>query len=775
MTGTTYAAQPVACGAPTYDKATEAAAFLWNDCGTNQWHLRVTAGGLVLRYQGSVTADQPFDSLTGFSVEATDLLQPAPFLVPTPGPLTFGLSVGSAGTDGFDFRFPAGSRTCFELTAPSAQPVLAGANRLAVGTAVNLNDFGPCNTAAYTLSAADITVTETDGHAAFLVTLSPSPSPGTQVAISFATVDGSARSESDFTAVSGTLTFLAGETQHTVLVPLIDDEDSESNETFGLELTSAETNAVTSTATIRDNENIPLNIVVILSDDQRWDTLWSMPSIENLASRGMTFSNAFVSNPICGPSRASILSNGFRSANTGITQNVQSMSPIANFNDRDTLPVHLQQAGYQTFFTGKYLNGYSTIAGYVPPGWTRWVANNGGPEQQPWNNYRVTIGTSGKESATGSIVGPIRTYVTDYQKDQVLSFLETVGSQPFFVFWAAFPPHSPATPAVEDQTLFDDYLYRDRAWGEADLSDKPSWVGNVSQFKDSHKPSDTFHRAQLRSLQALDRGVAEVVDKVTEIGAAGRTVFFFLGDNGYLWGEHGLSGKGLAYDESVHVPLVVFGAEVTSGVDNRLVYADLDLGPTVMEIAGLSCGNTDGRSLWPLLRGENPAWRESLLFESWGAIGYGPYETWAALRTKRWKYIRQASGEEELYDLIADPFELQNLRTDAEFDAVRTNLASQLDAEKALALKVYLVPNGRLGRAYALQLDAWGGSRNYRWAIESGSLPAGLSLNTQTGLISGIPTTAGTWSARIRVEDGTWMTHSLLPSAHATSYTFTIK
>jgi len=515
----------------------------------------------------------------------------------------------------------------------------------------------------------------------------------------------------------------------------------------------------------------PPNIVVILTDDQRWDSLPSMPAVADLASRGLRFSSAFVSLPLCGPSRAAIHSGGFRASNNGVTSNNQTLSPIAEFNDRDTLATNLQSAGYQTFFTGKYLNGYR--AGYVPPGWTRWIGNNTGPGTD-WNNFEVTIGNSNANPTHGSIQA-ISQYVTDYHRDQINAFIDTAGSGPFFVFWAAFAPHHLATPAPEDETLFSDYLYRDRAWGETDLSDKPSWILGKYRFSASKRPDDEFHRQQLRSLQAVDRGVASIVEKVSALGLADRTVFFFLGDNGYHWGEHGLSGKGLAYEESLRVPLVAFGSGIVPGVENRLVFADLDLGPTITQLAGLPSRETDGQSLRPFLQGENPQWRSSMLFESWGPRGKGPYETWAALRTDRWKYIRPATGVEELYDLINDPYEEQSLHKSAEFDVVRRALSRQLEAEKSPALKTYTVPIGKVGTAYSAALRGWGGSGVYRWFVERGALPTGLFMDSSTGLISGTPTTVGSWTVRIRVDDGTIGTHSGRPRGQRSVYRFQVK
>lgn len=517
-----------------------------------------------------------------------------------------------------------------------------------------------------------------------------------------------------------------------------------------------------------------VNVVVVLTDDQRWNSLWSMPDISELASHGTRFDRAFVSYPVCGPVRASIISGGFRASNTGIISNNLSIAPFRRFNDRDTIALDLQRAGYRTLFVGKYLHGYPEVKGYVPPGWTGWVGNNEGVDE-PWYNFTVTKGSSGEQPGKGSLIGPIPQHVTEFHRDEILSFLDEVGSESFFVLWAAFPPHHPATPALGDEGLYSEYVHRGRGYGEEDLSDKPLWVQNPSRNPDSKRPDDEFHRDQLRSLKQLDSSVREIVEKVEAMGEAERTIFFIVSDNGYLWGEHGLSSKGVAYEEAIRVPLVAFGGGVSDRVVNALVLADLDLAPTVRELAGLPGSRSDGESLVPFLRGETPAFRQSVFFESWGNGSDGPFATWAALRTSRWKYIEQANGEHELYDLWSDPFELQSVHLDSQYQSILYDFKNQLNAEKSLAMRpIFRPPAGFVGLPYSLQLEAWGGSGDYRWLIESGKLPTGLQLNVTSGLVEGIPTDVGQTEVEIRVEDGTIGTHSVLPRFHKRQYVFTI-
>ncbi len=230
------------CGEPAYDKASESAMFVWNDCGTNDWHVRVTAGGQTLSYQGSLTSDAGFTTMTAFSYEGNDVLPP-----------NYVMNVGNTGQDGLDFSFEAGAGVCLTLNSPSL-PVYAGSDRVLMDNAVSLPDFGACDAGGFILSAGDVTVTENAGSAMFTVNLSPAPGAGESVVVSYQTQDGSALAGSDYTTMAGTLTFTEGQTQDTVAVPIIDDVDPEGNESFTLNLSSADTNAVNATGTILDDD-----------------------------------------------------------------------------------------------------------------------------------------------------------------------------------------------------------------------------------------------------------------------------------------------------------------------------------------------------------------------------------------------------------------------------------------------------------------------------------------------------------------------------------------
>ena len=161
-------------------------------------------------------------------------------------------------------------------------------------------------------------------------------------------------------------------------------------------------------------------------------------------------------------------------------------------------------------------------------------------------------------------------------------------------------------PAPGDETLFSDYEYRNRAYGEADLSDKPTRIQQTLPL--DTRQLQTFQRNQLRALQAVDRAVGAIVDKLEAKNKLAQTVLIFTSDNGYLWGEHGLQGKGEPYEESIRVPLVIVLPGIAPRTDDHLVAMNLDVPQTIFDLAGIS-KDTDGVSLVPLLQGDNSLWR----------------------------------------------------------------------------------------------------------------------------------------------------------------------
>ena len=513
-----------------------------------------------------------------------------------------------------------------------------------------------------------------------------------------------------------------------------------------------------------------MNVLFILTDDQRFDTVSRMPNLTALASKGVTFTSAYMPSPICGPSRAMLFSGGFREQNTGVLENEPPNGGAAVFEDKGNLGAALQAAGYRTEYVGKWINGYEGMGKYIPPGWTRWVGRHSFSTITKWTEFEYTSGTSGQSPGTGTIANA-QQYTTYFERDQVLNFLNsTPATQPFFVLWAPSAAHGRATGAPEDLGLFLDYVYTGRGYGETDLSDKPSWVRNSKDVD-----NEVFVRHQLQSLQSVDRSIADVVARLKSLGRYDNTVIIFTSDNGYMWGEHGLWGKDAAYEESMRVPFIVLMPGVAPRTEAGLVLPSLDLGPTLFELAGVS-RKTDGTSLVPLLKVPGQPWRTDFFFERTTSAN-GASAIWAGVRDGRWKYVRYWNGEEELYDLNADPYELSSRHKDPTLSALKASLLTRTQQQLGLAiLPTATNPSGNVGKSFSFPMKIWGGKAPFHWTMESGLLPPGLALNSSTGVIQGTPTKTGTYKFSVRVTDSAIATQTGKPRTFATrSITLVVK
>ena len=507
------------------------------------------------------------------------------------------------------------------------------------------------------------------------------------------------------------------------------------------------------------------NFVVILTDDQRFDTLWAMPIVQQeLVSRGVIFHQALVSTPLCCPFRAGFLAGGFLAHDTGVLYNEAPNGGAARFDDGDTLATRLQDAGYATALVGKYMNGYQAIAPRIPPGWSLWYGAIN--TTLPTTGWTVVVsGASGAQPTSGQFVSLAGSPYPPYDlQDRALDFIDAHASDPFFLLWSVDAPHVPATPAPGDGNLFSDYLYRGRGWGEADLSDKPTRVQIVAaQYPAIAAAEDEYHRNALRSLQAVDRGVGAIVDRLAQHGILDRTVLVFTSDNGYLWGEHGFTYKLEIYEEAIRVPLIVVVPGMQPRPDTKhQIVVDLDVPATVLDLAGVDAP-TEGLSLVPLLESSQAAWRTSAPIEAWT-----PHQSFSGLRVfdarGRWKYVEHTPGYAELYDLLNDPYELENRAEDPAYQSIRTQLAAELGPQKGLASTTHWAPTARVGLPYRYALGAWGGRPPYTWSVE-GTLPPGFWLD-ESGLLGGIPGRRGTDTVTFVVRDTSSDTRSGTPQTY---------
>ena len=450
----------------------------------------------------------------------------------------------------------------------------------------------------------------------------------------------------------------------------------------------------------RTPESTKPNIIFILTDDQDLETLAHMPRVQALlVKQGLVFKNAFITTPLCCPSRSSILTGRY-AHNHDILHNSPPLGGFEKFRDlgreRSTVATWLQAAGYRTALFGKYLNGYLGRSGqaYVPPGWSEWHGSNADSPvyfgQQISENGRVV--TYGNDPSD---------YQTDVLTEKVVRFIESRprnDPQPFFIYLSGPAPHAhgqangPAIPAPRHKgALAHMTAPRPPSFNEADVSDKPSYIQgrpvlNAKQIDEL----DHEYRTRVEALLAVDEGVERIVKALAERGDLANTYIFFMSDNGYLLGQHRWPrGKNLPYEESIRVPLVVRGPGIPAGQSVDYFALNIDFAPTVAELAGASIPpSVDGRSLVPLLRGAKPPlanWRQDFLVEFYTPPAAPPTnQSGYGLRTQDTLYVEYTSGERELYDLKADPYQLSSLHKVAEAERIKT-LSNRLSKLKSCA------------------------------------------------------------------------------------------
>ena len=426
------------------------------------------------------------------------------------------------------------------------------------------------------------------------------------------------------------------------------------------------------------------NIVFILADDMRKDDLKYMPKMRSvLKDKGMIFHNAFVSTPLCCPSRATIM-RGQYAHNSGVWNIFGSSSGWQTYRakglERNNVATRLDATGYRTGLFGKYLNGYKGTSD-KPPGWDEWFAHTGGAHY-----YDYKINDDGTVRHFGSSAAD---YETDVIANRAKTFIGTSvrTGKPFFAYVAPKAPHDPYTPAQRDEHTFDGIrAARSPSFNEKNVSDKPPWIRKLPRLSDAKKAKiDKRAEKRAETLQALDDLVAGIVGKLGDSGVLSNTYVFFTSDNGFHMGEHRISrpGKGRSYEEDVRVPLLVRGPGVAARrqAQEKLVL-NTDYLPTFMDLASAQTpGYVDGRSLRPALKGNAAAWRSAVLLEAHDAPSNTP--PYSGIRTSSGrKYVEYANGKKELYYLDRDHYELRN-----SYDPSNppTALATRLQALKSCA------------------------------------------------------------------------------------------
>jgi len=447
------------------------------------------------------------------------------------------------------------------------------------------------------------------------------------------------------------------------------------------------------------------NVVVIMTDDQTVQDLQGMTRTKRaIGDRGVTFANSFVSYPLCCPSRATFLSGQY-AHNHGVMGIQPPTGGYGRFDTANSLPVWMQQAGYNTSHIGKFLNGYGSDApADVPPGWDEW---RGSVDPATYLMWGYTLNENGLFNTYGSEnVEDPAIYQTDVYRDKAVDYIRrrSLKRRPFFLSLAFLAPHHeirgdrrrlPSRPAPRHLgTMAGATLPRPPSFGEADLSDKPGYVqrrspplsqANIDQITANY-------RARQESLLAVDEAVAAIVGQLRRSGVYENTYIVFTSDNGFLQGEHRVrSGKTLPYDPSSRVPLLISGPGIPKGKTSRELAGNIDLAPTLLDIANGRSGKTmDGRSLLPYAF--DPALRTQrvLLLETGGQKpgrlepDQGPVAplrnllTYKAVRTRDYLYVAYRNGDRELYDMRRDPHQLDSRHAATRYRDTRAALGREL-------------------------------------------------------------------------------------------------
>ena len=428
------------------------------------------------------------------------------------------------------------------------------------------------------------------------------------------------------------------------------------------------------------------NIVWIVTDDQAASSLPHMPIVaRDLVATGTTFPNFILNDPICCPSRVTMLLGQYRhNHHNEFGGSLGCSYRFFHAGDQHrSIGRLLQAAGYRTGYLGKFLNSYEV---YLKWGGKRAAED---PILTGWDDYAVLVGRTDYRDFEIDRNGKLETsppgvHQNDWLAERAVAFLRESGgaSEPFFLVVAPQAPHAPARPAARHLGRF----ARERAprvasFNHSDLKTQPSLAGTRRLGPGQVRKIDARYRAHLEVLQSVDEMVGTVVATLSEIGQLDRTFIFFTSDHGLHFGEHRIPrGKGTPFEESIRFPLLVRGPGVPAGATRPELVSNVDLHPTLLALIGESpAPEVDGRSLLPLLgEAREVPWRHALLLESTHEPRNTGVPAFAGVRADRYKWIRYTDGAAELYDLERDPHELRSIRDEAPMLAERAE--AQLDA-----------------------------------------------------------------------------------------------
>lgn len=429
----------------------------------------------------------------------------------------------------------------------------------------------------------------------------------------------------------------------------------------------------------------PRNVIFILSDDHRYDAMSFMghpfaktPNMDAMAKNGVHLKNAFVTTSLCSPSRASILT-GLYTFRHRVIDNQRLVPEGTQF-----FPQYLQEAGYNTGFIGKWHMGAASDD--PRPGFDYWFSFKGqGHYYPPGKNY--TINENGKRV-------PQDGYITTLLTEKAVQFLEEQdgSDQPFFLYLSHKAVHGPFTPEPKYDGTLADYPFKVPASGDLlsdNLINRPRWL--LDQRNSWHgmdfplhtgNSIEAFYKSYCEALRSVDDSIGTVMDQLKKMGIYDDTLVIYMGDNGYMFGEHGLIDKRVAYETSARVPMLMQCPSLIKG-DSVVeeVVANIDIAPTVMQAMGLEKPpHMDGASFLPLAEGKAIPWRDYFLYVYYWEQNYPQTPTHFCLRGDQFKYTTYYGlwDTDELFDIQADPMEQNNLIYKPEFEATRKSMQDRL-------------------------------------------------------------------------------------------------
>ena len=430
----------------------------------------------------------------------------------------------------------------------------------------------------------------------------------------------------------------------------------------------------------------PRNVVFILTDDHRYDAMGcaghpflETPHLDSIARNGAHLQNAFVTTSLCSPSRASILTGLYTHKHRVIDNNRLVPDGTLFF------PQYLQRAGYETGFFGKWhMGGHHDDP---RPGFDKWVSFRGqGNYFSPGPKYTLNVDGE-RVPQDGYITDEITDYAIDWLKEQ------TPSDKPFFMYLSHKAVHSNFTPAPRHEGKYDsaDLSFLPRGEGVTAENNAPRWVRDqrnswhgIDFSYHGDKGLDYLYRRYCETMLGVDDSVGRVLAQLKEMGIHDETLVIYMGDNGFMWGEHGLIDKRVAYEASMRVPMLMQCPELfDGGAVVPQVVGNIDIGPTVLHAAGLEAPEyMDGQSFLELPHQTDAPWRDYFLYVYYWEKNFPQTPTQFALRGDRFKYITYYGlwDTDELYDLTTDPDENRNLIHDADYKSVAKEMEEKLYA-----------------------------------------------------------------------------------------------